>query len=271
MLHVNFNAYSSYVTDSLYQWDINQKLTITGLDLTTAPEVHFANANMERAVVRQSTIDRGTITVDIPNSLLQAPLLITAYIGIYEGETFKIIESVKIPVIPKPQPTDYSFVDNVGEIYSFNEILNKMISFENKYGAVDLSAIAKYEQWVTDLRNLKSRVTPIELGGTGQTTLEGLFNMLGISGAVANIETGTYVGTGTYGSANPNTLTFNRTPKIVFVNNRVFIFGCSSDLSMWEKSAVVTWGEKSVSWYHVDGYFNQSNVEGTTYTYHAIS
>lgn len=181
MLHVNFKAYSSYVTESLYQWDINQRLNITGLELTTAPEVHFANANMERAIVRESTISNGTITVTIPNSLLQAPLPIMAYIGIYEGETFKVIESVKIPVIPKQKPTDYVFVDDGGDIYSYNEILHTVTEFEKKYGAVDLDAIRDYEQWVNDVRELETRVTPIELGGTGATTPEEACVNLGVA------------------------------------------------------------------------------------------
>ena len=160
MLFVNFKAYGSYVTDSLYQWDINQTLNIVGLNLTTAPEVHFANANMERAIVRQSTRNKDTITVIIPNSLLQEPLPIKAYIGVYEGETFKVIESIKIPVIPKERPTDYKFEDDGGDIYSYNEILNKINPNEIEY--------------------LKTRITPIELGGTGATTKEEALVTLGI-------------------------------------------------------------------------------------------
>lgn len=168
MLFVNFKAYNSYVTDSLYQWDINQTLNIVGLNLTEAPEVHFANANMERAIVRQATINNGAITVTIPNSLLQEPLPIKAYIGIYEGETFKVIEFIKIPVIPKERPTDYVFVDDGGDIYSYNEILNRVTSFENNYNPKDIA-------------DLKTRVTPIDLGGTGATTVDGaLKNLVGL-------------------------------------------------------------------------------------------
>ena len=39
----------------------------------------------------------------------------------------------------------------------------------------------------------------------------------------AKIEVGSYVGTGTYGSSNPNTLTFGFEPKIVFVVGRVYL------------------------------------------------
>lgn len=141
MLHVNFNAYASYVTDSLYQWDINQKLVINGLGLSVAPEIHFDNADMDRAIVRQSEITDGAIIVDIPNSLLQSALTIKAYVGVYEGDTFKVIETIEIPVIAKKKPFDYTIEDSDGEIHSFKRLENEI---ENMFvGAGGLSNRAK--------------------------------------------------------------------------------------------------------------------------------
>ena len=88
MIKANFNAYGSYVTDSLYQWDLNQVLQVIGLHLDVAPEVHFANADMDRAIPRQATLENGVMKVNVPNTILQHPLRIHAYIGIYEGDTF---------------------------------------------------------------------------------------------------------------------------------------------------------------------------------------
>ena len=36
----------------------------------------------------------------------------------------------------------------------------------------------------------------------------------------SNVETGTYVGTGTYGSSNKNSITFSKKPKFVYVETR---------------------------------------------------
>jgi hypothetical protein len=124
MLKVNFNSYASYVTDSLYQWDINQDLNISGINLSVNPEIHFNNANMDRAIVRQGTLENGSIKVKIPNSLLQYALPIKAYVGIYEGDTFKVIESLEIPVIGRQKPFDYSLTDADEEIYSFKALEN---------------------------------------------------------------------------------------------------------------------------------------------------
>lgn len=50
-----------------------------------------------------------------------------------------------------------------------------------------------------------------------------IITYLGQLGNRARIEVGSYVGTGTYGSSNPNTLTFGFEPKIVFVVGRVYL------------------------------------------------
>ena len=124
MIKANFKAYSSYQTDSLHQWDINQKLEVTGLNLLHAPEVHFSNSNLDRAIVRQSSLMNGVVTVSIPNALLQEPFRIFAHIGVYEGDTFKVIELVEIPVIPRKRPADYQLTDTDEEVYSFKRLEN---------------------------------------------------------------------------------------------------------------------------------------------------
>lgn len=126
MVKANFRAYGAYVTDSLYQWDLNQQLRVSGLNLATAPEVHFSNANMARAIVRQAELVGGVVVVDIPNSLLQYSLRIFAHIGIYEGETFKTVEVVAIPVIPRARPEDYQLEDTDEELYSFKALENQI-------------------------------------------------------------------------------------------------------------------------------------------------
>ena len=137
MIRANFNTYQSYVTDSLYQWDKNQDLVISGLNLSVAPEIHFANADMERALVRQSTLDDGIITVRIPNSLLQTSYPIKAYVGVYEGDSFKVIESVIIPIMPKEKPADYTIEDSDEEIYSFNKLETELRNLTLRIAALE--------------------------------------------------------------------------------------------------------------------------------------
>lgn len=126
MIKANFNAYNSYVTDSLFQWERNQKLEISGLNLAVAPEIHFSNAEMDRAIVRQSVLMKGNVMVDIPNSMLQSGFDINVYIGIYEGETFKVIETICIPIKPRKKPEDYILEVDDHEVYSFKALENKL-------------------------------------------------------------------------------------------------------------------------------------------------
>lgn len=126
MIKANFRTYGTYVTDSLYQWDLNQILDIHGLNLETAPEVHFSNADIARAIVRQSEFNGHVVSVKIPNSLLQSPLTIKAHVGIYENDMFKVVELVEIPIVPRKKPADYQIENTDEEIYSFNALLNAL-------------------------------------------------------------------------------------------------------------------------------------------------
>ncbi len=109
-------------------------------------------------------------------------------------------------------------------------------------------------------------------------------------GPVTKIETGSYVGTGTYGQNNPNTLTFGFAPKLVIIggkNNQntygstiatiasaffMAIAGKSSSLSSDSSSyEVVSITENSMSWYATENSASyQFNVSGESYHYIAI-
>lgn len=130
MIKANFKAYANYFTDTLYQWDINRNLVISGLNISTAPEIHFSNANMDRAIVRPATLVDNVVTVQIPNSILQSPLLINAHVGIYEGDTFKVIEKIEIPVISRPRPLDYKLENTDEELYSFSKLENQIANLQ---------------------------------------------------------------------------------------------------------------------------------------------
>lgn len=113
---------------------------------------------------------------------------------------------------------------------------------------------------------------------------------LGQLGNRARIEVGSYVGTGTYGSSNPNTLTFGFEPQLVAIfapaeegNNAAKLFmlrnvlGASIlDFDGNNYGVIVTWSEKSVSWHT---YLSSSSALGRytyqmnspEYTYHYIA
>lgn len=117
----------TYKVDPVYQWDVNQVLQITGLSVPSVPEIHYTNSSMNRAIVESSTMSMdGVITANIPNSLLQKPYKILAYVCVYEGTKFRSLYKIEIPVKARNKPSDYTIEDGVGEIYSFRELENKV-------------------------------------------------------------------------------------------------------------------------------------------------
>ena len=114
---------NSYTTDSLYQWDLNQELKIYGLSVPITPEIHFAHESMKEAIVRTATMDSaGVISVKIPNSLLEKPNKINAYVCVTNNGTFQSLYKIVIPVIGRAKPGDYEMTDPEGEIYSIDAL-----------------------------------------------------------------------------------------------------------------------------------------------------
>lgn len=115
------------------------------------------------------------------------------------------------------------------------------------------------------------------------------YTAFGQFGSKVRIETGSYVGTGTYGSSNPNSLTFDFAPKaLIFLaaynEKQGRLMGISSDSNYlsrvpcdaltktynaygsngyqyWKKSA----DGKTISWYSDNGYGYQHNSSNHTY------
>lgn len=111
--------------NKFYQWDIDQKIVINleGCDvnyLKNAPEVHFCNSSRKEALVVRSTVsNHDTITVDVPNVLLQEayPLLVYVYLtDANDSSSQKTILYSEIPVRKRAMPSDYLYVENITRV-----------------------------------------------------------------------------------------------------------------------------------------------------------
>ena len=92
------------------------------------------------------------------------------------------------------------------------------------------------------------------------------------------IETSTYTGTGTYGSANPTTLTFPKKPRLIIIfgtSALTLIHGdnmedyspiitYSNNTAVW-KSNRVSWSGATLSFYNTTDARSQANTSGTIY------
>lgn len=98
------------------------------------------------------------------------------------------------------------------------------------------------------------------------------------------IETGSYVGTGTYGAANPNSLTFPFVPKMVVILGEGSLYTTimmngnttatlHANMTGYHLRLSVSWSDKTVSWYtdtNSNSESTQLNASNVTYNYFAI-
>lgn len=96
---------------------------------------------------------------------------------------------------------------------------------------------------------------------------------------------GTYTGSGTYGSSNKNTLTFNGKPLLVVIRKKTRSISNSSDYTLillrecaWALGAeenyyyeqTVSWEANSVSWYSANAATGQFNTSDKIFCYVAL-
>ena len=92
MVIITVKNNNTYTADVLYQWDTNRVLAFYGLNLTSVPEIHFANAKTDKAIVKQATsLKNGAFKVTIPNFLLETSTPIRVFVCTYEGEEIEVV------------------------------------------------------------------------------------------------------------------------------------------------------------------------------------
>lgn len=124
MVIINVKKNNTYKTNHVFQWDSNRRLDIFGLNLSSLPEIHFANSRMPLAIVKQSAWnENGGITTEIPNELLETTAPITVYVCGYEGEEFITYYALVLNVKARTKPADYIAEDDE-KIYSYNALEN---------------------------------------------------------------------------------------------------------------------------------------------------
>ena len=112
----NITCYDSdgVALKQLYQWDMNQTITIKGADVSPLPLVHFCNKLSDKAIVVEPTLSGNDLKAAIPNILLQQPEPLIVYI--YQqttGDGDRTRVSIYIPIVPRKEPEDYIFEENI--------------------------------------------------------------------------------------------------------------------------------------------------------------
>lgn len=136
-------------------------------------------------------------------------------------------------------------------------------------------------QWDAD-----DRVTREDCNADNAKIDAALKTVANAAAAGAKIATGSYVGTGAYGSGNKNSLTFSFQPKLVVIGRANAMSAADTMIMVRGQGQVsncgsngggnycfATWSGNSVSWYATDsnnGSSYQMNISGFTYYYIAI-
>ena len=89
-----------------YQWDINQKLVISGVETSPVPVFQFSNDVCGGSISVSPTVSGSSLIVDVPNALLEEakPLLVFIFRNV--GGAGNTIGSIRIPVRPRVAPDD---------------------------------------------------------------------------------------------------------------------------------------------------------------------
>lgn len=130
MLRVCINCYGVTTSDSVFQWDLNHTIAISGVDTSKAIAIHFCNKKSTEAIVVPTTIDGDVVTAPIPNILLQEPHNVIAYLHITDSalDEAKTIEIIHIPVIARIKPSEYQFDENI-EIPTYERLDARISEF----------------------------------------------------------------------------------------------------------------------------------------------
>ena len=125
-------------------------------------------------------------------------------------------------------------------------------------------------------------------GERGEQGERGIQGVPGASAVLGAAYSGTYTGTGTYGSANPNTLSFTTPPSTVIITrndstglaaqmvlqqgSEQAVFTSTNTSNTYHRVNKVTWSNdgKTVSWYCAQDAGAQLNASGESYTFVAI-
>ena len=124
----------------------------------------------------------------------------------------------------------------------------------------------------------------VSSGSAGKTTLSALASALQSVRGYAKIQTGSYVGTGTYGESNPCSLTFDFVPSVIMVSGRGHYEESQNTIVAVNKSPLstiitvqypfsvnVNFNGNQVSWYTTaNNPAYQANERNSTYAYAAI-
>lgn len=109
---------------NLVQYDTDVYVYIKDSRIAEAYQVHFFNSVSEKALVMDSSYGSGTLSVKVPNNLLEQPYTITGYVNVKKSGENKSLYGFRIAVRSRPIPDDWVHVDSKDYV-TFDEIVQE--------------------------------------------------------------------------------------------------------------------------------------------------
>lgn len=99
-------------TRPLYQWDSGQILKVIDQEIPDNTEVQFSSDCLQPSVPAFMVGNQ----VKIPQAAMEQPMEIIAYMVIVEPDSETTVKEIRIPMKPKPKPSDYVPEEDVPSI-----------------------------------------------------------------------------------------------------------------------------------------------------------
>lgn len=159
-----FDDIKEITTEKLYQYDIGQKLKISGFDINENTEVHFKSPYSKIAKIATGTLNGSSLTVVIPDEFLESAGNGKVWVCSIDENEVTTIRTINIPVVERAKPDGYvSKAD--GSYRKFNEEIADLNN--NKANKEEVSAeIAKAKD---SLLNTSTSINLTSLEDTEQT------------------------------------------------------------------------------------------------------
>lgn len=125
--------------NQLTQWDLNREIVIKDFEYNTSPVFHFCNQSSDESIVVNGELNNNTISVKIPNILLENTIPILVYVCLCDNEKNIVatINHFEIPIRKRAKPKDYVYVQNTDYI-RISDLKDELETFiDNSKKALD--------------------------------------------------------------------------------------------------------------------------------------
>ena len=162
----------------MWQWDINDTVTVEGIESISEWQVHFATVGDTTALVIEIRQD---MTAYIPNQLVELGTAIYAYLYNVREERAYTETAVLIPVNVRPRPSDY--ISEPTDVLTWGQLRADIGTLSQLATEDKTSLVAAVNELHSDIETAYSEIDSIET-----TTTEQGQNITAIQSGIKKIE-----------------------------------------------------------------------------------